>query len=108
VRDGALCGGIGFDPYTDLARRGAEVGYWLGVAHWGRGIATEALRAFTRHVFETTDLVRLQATVLGWNRASMRVLEKAGYTRDGHLPQSLFKDGEQVDSVLYGRVRDGL
>jgi RimJ/RimL family protein N-acetyltransferase len=51
VVDGAAVGGIGLEPGTDVHRRSAEVGYWLGPPFWGRGIATEALRAVTDYAF---------------------------------------------------------
>ncbi len=102
---GEACGGIGIQPFTDLACKGAEIGYWLGRSHWGAGIATRALRLLTAHVFSTTDRERLQATVLAWNPASCRVAEKAGYQCEGTLRNSIFKDGELIDSYLYARIR---
>ncbi len=47
VVDGAAVGGVGIELGTDVFRRSAEIGYWLGEPFWGRGIATEALRAMT-------------------------------------------------------------
>jgi len=76
VQDEAV-GGIGIEIGRNVFFRSAEIGYWLGEAYWGRGIATEALRAMTEYVFTTFDLCRLQAGVFEWNPASMRVLEKA-------------------------------
>jgi RimJ/RimL family protein N-acetyltransferase len=49
--------------------------------------------------------VRLEAPVFEWNRASMRVLEKCGFVREGLLRRSIFKDNEVIDSVLYARIR---
>lgn len=103
--DGEAVGGVGFERKQDLARLSAEVGYWLGRAVWGRGLASEALRILTAHAFASTDLERLQATVLVWNPASGRVLEKCGYNREGLLRRSAAKDGEVVDTWLYARLR---
>ena len=50
------------------------------------------------------DLARLEAPVFEWNAASMRVLEKCGFTKEGVLRRSVFKDGEIIDSVMYARV----
>jgi RimJ/RimL family protein N-acetyltransferase len=105
VVDGEACGGAGLEPRSDLARRTAEVGYWLGVAFWGRGLATAALRLLTAYAFERFDFARLEASVLAWNPASGRVLEKAGYAREARLRQAAFKDGELVDTFLYARLR---
>lgn len=102
--DGEACGSIGIQPLDDLHRRSAEIGYWLGRAHWGNGIATRALQLMTGRVFAATDLVRLQATILDWNPASCRVAEKCGYAREATLRQSIFKDGEITDAFLYVRL----
>ena len=88
-----------------MERFTADVGYWLGESWWGRGIATAALAALTRHVFAATGVERLQATVFEWNPASMRVLEKNGYVREGWLRRSIVKDGHLIDRAMYARLR---
>lgn len=103
--DGRAVGGIGIHPMTDVHRGTAEIGYWLGREYWGRGIATEAVRALTEHAFASFDLARLEATVYEWNPASARVLEKAGFQLEGRLRKSIIKDGRTIDSLLYARVR---
>ena len=45
----------------DIARRSAEVGYWIGREYWGRGIMVDAVRATTKYAFEVLDLVRVFA-----------------------------------------------
>ena len=92
---------------TDVERIGAEVGYWLGRAFWGRGIATAALRLLTAHAFAADpELRRLWAVPFVTNVASARVLEKAGYTREGTLRQSAIKDGRVLDQFMYAILRD--
>jgi RimJ/RimL family protein N-acetyltransferase len=104
---GSLAGGIGFVPRTDVERVGAEVGYWVGRTYWGRGIATAALRALTAHAFAAQpELRRLFALPFASNAASARVLEKAGYVREGTLRQSVIKDGRVQDQFLYAMLRD--
>lgn len=76
----------------------------LGEAHWGRGIATAAVRAVTAHAFREHGLRRLFAVPFAWNGASARVLEKAGYTLEGRMRQSAFKDGEVVDQLPVRRA----
>jgi len=102
---GEAVGGIGFKLFKDIHRRSAEIGYWLGAAHWGQGIATEAVVALTEHVFAHFPVCRLFAEVFEWNPASMRVLEKAGYTYEGGLRQHVTKDGQTIDEVVYAIVR---
>jgi RimJ/RimL family protein N-acetyltransferase len=60
-----------------------ELGYWLGVEHWGRGFATEAVRALIDHAFTDLALEALQAGARVTNPASRRVLEKCGFQWTG-------------------------
>jgi RimJ/RimL family protein N-acetyltransferase len=105
TRDDGVIGGIGLLPGTDVYRFGAEVGYWLGVDHWGRGYATEALRAFCERVFAATALERLFAHVFAGNDASRRVLEKSGFTHESIARRAVFKNGRFRDMHVYVRLR---
>jgi ribosomal-protein-alanine N-acetyltransferase len=101
-----VVGGIGYMPQADVARFTAEIGYWLAEPYWGRGIATRAVRALVDHLFATTDLVRLYAYVFETNPASARVLEKAGFRREGRLRKSVMKGGRILDQDLFAILRD--
>ena len=103
--DDAGVGGISLMFRGDVYRQSAEVGYWLGEAFWGRGIATDALRAITDYAFATFPIIRLEAGVFGWNPASARVLEKCGYVQEGRLRQAITKDGLVTDRLIYGLLR---
>jgi RimJ/RimL family protein N-acetyltransferase len=61
----------------------AEIGYWIGVPHWGRGYATEAVRALIDHAFGEFEHEVLQAGARVSNPASRRVLEKCGFQWTG-------------------------
>jgi RimJ/RimL family protein N-acetyltransferase len=102
--DTELIGGIGLDLKDDVYRRSAEIGYWLGEPFWGRGIATAAVTAVCAWGFRTLDLARIYATVFEPNAASARVLEKAGFVREGRLRRSVLKHGVLLDELLYARV----
>jgi RimJ/RimL family protein N-acetyltransferase len=102
-----LAGAIGFELQSDVHRRCAEIGYWVAEPFWGRGLATRALRVMTEHAFRHFDVLRLTAYVFEGNDASLRVLEKAGYTREGRLYQAVCKEGRILDLFVYGRLRDG-
>ena len=105
--EGRVAGGIGYTLHSDVERIGAEVGYWLGQEFWGRGIATTALRLLTAHAFRAhPELQRLWAVPYATNAASARVLEKAGYVREGTLRRSAIKDGRVLDQWMYAIVRD--
>jgi ribosomal-protein-alanine N-acetyltransferase len=98
-------GGIGFERLTDVHRLTAEIGYWIGEPFWGRGIASAAVAEATAYGFVRLGLERIQAAVFAENRASVRVLEKSGFTCEGCLRRSVLKDARILDSFLYARVR---
>lgn len=104
--DGEAAGGIGLEPQVDVHAGSAEIGYWVARAAWGRGVATAAVRALTEFVFERDKWRRLFAGVFSTNPASMRVLEKVGYRREGVLRQAVIKDGTVLDQVVYGLTRE--
>lgn len=101
-------GVIAYVAGKDVYRFSAEVGYWIGEDYWGRGIMTEALDTFSAYLFETFEINRLYAGIFSSNPASARVLEKAGYTREGILRAHVTKNGELLDEYLYSRLRPGL
>jgi RimJ/RimL family protein N-acetyltransferase len=103
--NGEAVGGIGIELHADVERVSAEIGYWLGEAMWGRGIATEALKAITAEAFKRFDITRLYALPFADHAASVRVLEKAGYVREGHLRRSAIKDGQVRDQLLFAAYR---
>jgi len=104
VVDGETVGGVGVDLGTDVRRRSAEIGYWLGEPFWGRGIVSEALVMVTEHAFQRLNLLRLFAFAFTENVGSVRVLEKAGYEREGCLKSGAVKHGRVYDQLLYARV----
>jgi ribosomal-protein-alanine N-acetyltransferase len=95
------CVGLRLDP----SDRRAELGYWIGVPHWGRGFATEGARAALGFAFGLLGLNRVFAEALTRNPASARVMQKAGLRYEGTLRQHIVKDGVPEDVVLYGLVR---
>jgi ribosomal-protein-alanine N-acetyltransferase len=101
-------GGIGLDMGSDVYRFTAELGYWLGEPFWGKGIMSEAVARFTAWAFEHFDLHRIHANVFATNTASARVLEKAGFEREGCLRASVFKNGQILDQFVYAKVKEGI
>jgi len=103
--DGEACGGIGIHPLEDVFRRTGEIGYWLAEPFWGRGIITGAVRALVPVAFERYDIVRIQAGIFANNPASMRVLEKCGFTRGAVHRNAVTKNGVTMDEIVYVLVR---
>ncbi|XP_048135447.1 uncharacterized N-acetyltransferase p20-like isoform X2 [Rhodamnia argentea] len=83
-----------------------ELGYALGSGYWGRGIVTEAVRMAVAEVFggERPELERVEALVDVENKASQRVLEKAGFTREGVLRKYVVVKGRTRDLVVFSRL----
>ena len=80
LRNGVVIGACGF---TQVDRHPPELGYWLGVKHWGKGYATEAVRAVIDQAFTDLDCEAVQAAARVTNPASRRVLEKCGFQWTG-------------------------
>jgi RimJ/RimL family protein N-acetyltransferase len=78
--DGAIIGACGIDMREDET---PELGYWLGRPYWGKGYATEAVRAVIDHAFTELDHSALLAGARVTNPASRRILEKCGFQWTG-------------------------
>ena len=102
-------GSIGMLQGVDVHRFTAEMGYWLAEPFWGQGIMTEVVRFFTDWIFSEFGLHRISAVPYATNIASHRVLEKAGFQKEGIIRSGAFKDGKVVDQIMYSviRVRGG-
>lgn len=100
-----VMGGIGLEPRQDVYRKTAILGYWLSEELWGRGIMPEAVKLITNYAFTELDFIRIQASVYSKNPASMRVLEKAGYTKEGIMRNAVIKNGVIMDEHLYAILK---
>lgn len=103
--DGEACGGIGARPGTGERRHAAEFGYWLGRAHWGRGIMTRVVGVYAPWLVRELRLHRLQATVLDFNLGSARVLQHNGFVEEGLQRAAVFKRGQLHDLRVFAKVR---
>lgn len=83
-------------------RMQAEIGYTLAPRRQGHGYATEAVRAVLEHLFRVQGLHRVSAECDARNIASARVLERAGFQREGLLRRHTWIKGEWTDDLLYG------
>lgn len=89
----------------DRQSRRAEIGFALGRRHWGRGYISEALTLLLRHAFGAMNLHRIEADVDPRNAASLKVLERLGFQREGHLRERWIVGGEISDSLMYGLLQ---
>ena len=91
-------GSVGF---SKIEGHRAEIGYWLAEKYWGKGIMTEAVKLTTKFGFEKLKLRRISAYVFPFNRASRRVLEKAGFKFERILHKQFKKDNKFLDGYLF-------
>lgn len=105
--DGEACGGIGARPQAGEKAHSAELGYWLGRRHWGRGHMTRIVAAYLEWVVPALGLLRIEANVLDTNPASARVLEKNGFAEEGCRRSAIRKPDGLHDLRLFGRVWPG-
>jgi ribosomal-protein-alanine N-acetyltransferase len=105
---GAYLGGVGF-WHWDKPHFRAEIGYEIAPSHWGRGLLPEALGPVLRFGFDRMALHSVEGRIHPDNRASARVLEKAGFVREGYFRESYFNDQQGVfeDTAVYSLVRPG-
>jgi len=103
---GEYVGNIGIMMGTNVYRKSAEVGYFIGEEYWNRGIATRALNLIISYAFENFDLVRLHTGVYEYNKASQRVLEKCGFVKEGVFRKAVYKKGEFLNEVRYAKIKD--
>jgi [ribosomal protein S5]-alanine N-acetyltransferase len=99
--DRTVIGRIALGGVLRGAFQNAYLGYWIDQQHQGQGLATEAVRALTAFAFSAAQLHRIQAAVMPRNSGSLRVLEKAGYRREGFAERYLYIAGRWEDHVLY-------
>lgn len=104
-----LIGGFAFHPQGDVAYRTWTMGYLLTPPAWGKGYATEAIGAATRFALGTwPQLCRIEAEAYSNNPASVRVLEKCGFVKEGVRRCAAEKNGEMLDLVLLSLIRSDL
>jgi ribosomal-protein-alanine N-acetyltransferase len=100
----ALVGGITLGNIRYGVAQTGQIGYWIGERYAGKGFMLEALGLTTYHAFETLRLHRIEAACIPDNLRSLRLLEKAGFQREGLLRSYLRINGIWQDHYLYALV----
>ena len=100
-----LIGGIGrFMASEKTTKHKDEIGYWLAKPLRGQGIMTEIVKGYCDYLMRIYGLIRIEAIVFPHNLGSMKVLEKAGFEREGYGKKFQIKNGAPLDAVLYAKV----
>jgi len=101
VATGGLVGGVTLCNVRRGVTQSCTLGYWIGAQYAQQGYMTAAMRAVVPFVFDSLDLHRLEAACLPTNTASMRLLEKTGFRREGLARRYLRINGGWQDHLLY-------
>lgn len=104
----ALMGGVTLSHVRRGVAQACSIGYWIGAPYARQGYMTRALQTLLPFVFETLRLNRLEAACLPHNAASIALLEKVGFQREGYARQYLCINGVWQDHLLYAMLNNDL
>ena len=103
--DNKAIGSIGAFRQKNIHRHTAEIGYYIAEEYWGKGLMTEAVKQICSYIFDKSNIVRIYAEPFSYNKASCRVLEKAGFLYEGTLRSNAIKNGKTIDMLMYSRLK---
>lgn len=104
--DHALLGGLTLANIRRGVAQAGSLGYWIGAPYARKGYMTAAVRALVPFCFDTLRLHRLEAACIPGNSASIGLLERTGFTREGYARSYLCINGVWQDHLLYARMQD--
>jgi [ribosomal protein S5]-alanine N-acetyltransferase len=97
-------GNIGLHKGTDVYRKSAEIGYFLGEPYWNLGIMSKAVNLICDFGFKNLEIIRIHAGIFEYNPASMRVLEKCGFKLEAVREKAVFKQGKVWNEMTYVKL----
>jgi ribosomal-protein-alanine N-acetyltransferase len=104
--DSAIVGGLTLANIRRGVAQAASIGYWMGLPFARQGYMTAAVSAVISFAFGGLRLHRLEAACIPTNAASIRLLERTGFTREGYAREYLCINGMWQDHVLFGRLKE--
>src|SRR5579871_4991426 len=104
--DDELIGGLTLANIRRGVAQAGSLGYWMGEPFVRRGYMTAAVLALVPFAFSTLRLHRIEAACIPTNAASIRLLEKTGFSREGYAREYLCINGTWQDHLLYARLQD--
>lgn len=100
-----IIGTMGFNAWSPKHKR-AEIGYEIHPEHWRKGYTFEAISEVIQYGFNELDLTRIGAVVFMENEASIKLLTKAGFEKEGILRGFMYQNGEAYDTYVYSIIKD--
>ena len=107
AKDGSFLGGCGLN-HIDQANRIANLGYWVRTSRTKRGVASAAVRLLAQFGLGKLKLNRIEIVVAVGNKASQRVAEKVGATREGILRNRIVVREQVYDVVMFSLIPEDL
>lgn len=102
VLNDEVIGSIGVHQLADIYSKSAEMGYWISEKYWGKGIVASMIKEMLKYGFATFDIKRIFARTTHTNLASQRVLLKLGFIFEAELKDTIFKNDEYFDELIFG------
>lgn len=106
AHDDALAGGLTLSNVRRGVTQSCSLGYWVGQPHARQGVMSEAVRAIFPFIFETLRLHRLEAACIPTNTASVKLLERVGFRKEGLARRYLRINGVWQDHLLYALLAE--
>ncbi|MFS0636902.1 GNAT family protein [Mesobacillus foraminis] len=100
-----IIGTMGFNAWSPKHKR-AEIGYEIHPEHWRKGYTFEAISKVTQYGFNELGLTRIGAVVFMENEASIKLLTKAGFEKEGILRDYMYQNGEAYDTYVYSIIKE--
>lgn len=100
-----IVGCIGAFFETDMYRKNAKLSYWLSSQYRGKGIMSQAIKLFVNNLFYQFDIHRVWTRPFEHNKSSQKVLVKAGFTCEGRLIESVYKENKYMNSIIYALLK---
>jgi RimJ/RimL family protein N-acetyltransferase len=91
--------------HLSITHERAEIGFALRQTRWGQGLGSEAVSAAIAFGFQVMGLNRIEADVDPRNERSLRLLDRLGFRREGHLRERYYMNGERQDAVMMAMLR---
>jgi [ribosomal protein S5]-alanine N-acetyltransferase len=104
LQDGTFVGSAGLHRWNKEAQY-AKIGCDIAFKYWGNGYGQEAMRQIIEFGWEQMKLNRIEAEIVSGNEASVHVVEKLGFKKEGVLRQRLLKGGKFYDILIYSVLR---
>lgn len=100
-----IVGAISVEQKEDVYRKNSEIGYYLLLEVYSKGIMTEAARQICEIPFEKLDIIRITGLVYEPNIASRKALENNNFILEGIMKKAVIKNNNIYDLCIYGKVR---